>query len=271
MPELPEIETIRLALDRLVIHRIINKITLIRQEYLECGLSLCSSVSGGAVESVERRGKFLAIHLNNQFSLLHHLGMSGRLILTGTQTPLEPHTHIRILLDDGSELRQSDPRRFGFVAVFHADHLLEFPSWKQLGCDPFQITVKELFDLMQPRKKPVKNFLLDQHFVAGLGNIYVDESLFRAQIHPLSPCGDISLAKTKILLRHIQAVLAESIAAGGSSTSDYQKLDGTFGEFQKQHRVYRRTGEPCYVCGNAIDRMVLGGRSTHYCPHCQER
>ena len=270
MPELPEIETIRRSLQNRVMNRHISDVFLFRDDYLLPGSHDIHSVKKKAILAIERRGKFLAIHLSDDWILIHHLGMSGRLLLTHPETEIARHTHIRIgLAEDSLELRQWDPRRFGFVGILKESELSELPSWHNLGTDPFELKLEYFLQLLRERKQPIKSFLLDQRWVAGLGNIYADESLFRAGIHPLRPAGELTREEGKKLLHHIRQVLRESIAAGGSSTHDYQHLDGTLGEFQHKHRVYRRIGEPCRICKSTIERIVINGRSSHFCPCCQ--
>ncbi|HOL95215.1 MAG TPA: bifunctional DNA-formamidopyrimidine glycosylase/DNA-(apurinic or apyrimidinic site) lyase [bacterium] len=270
MPELPEVETIVRSLRKLTAGRRILKYHPLRNDYIHQGLEHRKKVTNSVIQEVERRGKYIAIHLSNNFSLLHHLGMSGRLLLQPGSDPLEKHTHLRILLDDGSvELRQRDPRRFGFAAILPSVELKTFVSWSHLGADPFRLRAPRFYALMAGRKQAVKSFLLDQRRIAGLGNIYTDEALFRAGIHPVRPTGQISSAEAGRLLQCIRTVLRESIVAGGSSTNDYQRLDGTLGLFQHKHRVYRRVGLPCPICHRKIEKLVLNGRSTHYCPGCQ--
>lgn len=270
MPELPEVETIRRALENRTLHRRIAEFLVLREGYIRAGVECADSLKGLKIESIQRRGKLLAVCLSGGWSVLHHLGMSGRLLLTSAKAPIEKHTHLRIRLDQaGLELRQWDPRRFGYAAILRNDELDHYKPWIEMGADPFCLSLGALIKMLQNRKQPIKSFLLDQRRIAGLGNIYADEALFRAGIYPLRPAGEIEREKIKSLLRHIRNVLNESIAAGGSTTNDYQQLDGSLGEFQHQHRVYRKTGAPCLVCGAPIAKQIVGGRSTHYCPICQ--
>lgn len=270
MPELPEVETILRSLRKLTIGRRILEFIPLRDDYIRQGLDRRGELKNAIIQEVERRGKYLAIHLSNGLSLLHHLGMSGRLLLRPKDDPLENHTHLRIPLDNGSfELRQRDPRRFGFAAILLKDDLETFASWTRLGADPFRLRAPRFHNMMQGRSQAVKSFLLDQRHIAGLGNIYADEALFRAGIHPARPAGQVTSTEAARLLKHIRNVLRESIAAGGSSTNDYKRLDGTLGLYQHKHRVYRRDGLPCPTCRQKIERMVIGGRGSHYCPQCQ--
>ncbi|MEW6237517.1 MAG: bifunctional DNA-formamidopyrimidine glycosylase/DNA-(apurinic or apyrimidinic site) lyase [Candidatus Omnitrophota bacterium] len=270
MPELPEVETIRRALNNRIAGRRITEYVLLRKDYLRRGGELIHLTPGETILRAERRGKFILLYLTGPYVLLHHLGMSGRLLLTKSTDALEPHTHIRILLDKGSqELRQRDPRRFGFAALFRPHELSHFPPWANLGQDPFEIDPPQFFDKIHKRKRPIKSLLLDQNVIAGLGNIYADESLFRAGLSPLRPACGLEEKEAAQLLDRIREVLNEAIDAGGSSTNDYRHLDGTLGEFQQRLRVYRRTGLVCYRCGSAIERRLIAGRKTHFCPLCQ--
>ncbi|MBI1390588.1 MAG: bifunctional DNA-formamidopyrimidine glycosylase/DNA-(apurinic or apyrimidinic site) lyase [bacterium] len=270
MPELPEVETVRLALERLALGLEIAEYICHRPDYLTHGRQYTGKLAGSRIESAIRRGKFLVLLLDGDFALMHHLGMSGRMLVTTASAEIEPHTHVQIRFRGvDAEIRQRDPRRFGFAAVFTRDELSRFPSWAELGPDPFSLNSRAFAAILHNRQAPVKNLLLNQRRIAGLGNIYVDEGLFRAGIHPLRPAGDLSPAQSALLLKCLKRVLRESIAAGGSTTNDFRRLDGRFGEFQHKHRVYRREGEPCPSCGAIIEKIILGGRGTHFCPSCQ--
>lgn len=270
MPELPEVETIRRALEKQALGCRITNLIVLRKDYIQTGLKQISSLKGLPIEAIGRRGKILAVHLTGGWILLHHLGMSGRILLKRSNEPIDPHTHIRILLDDGVwEIRQCDARRFGYLAVMRESDLDRFSPWTRLGVDALDLRLSVFCDLLRQRKQPIKSFLLDQRPVAGLGNIYADESLFRAGIHPLRPAGSLSREETKYLLQSIQHVLRESISAGGSTINDYQSLDGSLGEFQRQHRVYGKAGDPCPNCGALIEKIIVGGRSAHFCRKCQ--
>ena len=271
MPELPEIETLRRALVTLVQGRTVSRLLWVRPDYFHAGKAGLSSFKPGRVESIERRGKYLALHLASGPILIHHLGMSGRLLLVPANAPPGPHTQVRLELDGGGdELRQVDARRFGFFALFTPSELQCFPSWASLGPDPFDLTPAHFHALLRNRQRPLKSLLLDQHVLAGLGNIYADESLHRARLHPTRPAASLNPAEAKRLHRAILTVLKEAIAAGGTSTNDYRKLDGTLGDFQNWLRVYGREGKTCPTCGNMIERIILVGRSAHFCPRCQK-
>jgi len=249
----------------------IEQYQLLRKDYLRLGKSLIHKVTGGRVEAIQRRGKIIAIHLDNNISLLHHLGMSGRLLCCPIKEPATKHIHLRVPMQGKDiEMRQSDPRRFGYTGLIESSRINEFEPWGKMGKDPFQLKVHELLNIFDSRVRPIKALLLEQHLIGGMGNIYVDESLFRACIHPMRPAREILEDEARRLLSCMRKVLNESINAGGSSTSDFQKLDGTLGAFQHKHRVYKRDGMPCRHCKKPIQKTVLGGRSTHFCPQCQK-
>jgi len=270
MPELPEVETIRRALERLALGRRISRIQLLREDYLQAGGDRLSDVSGAKIVAVNRKGKYLALLLSNRLALLHHLGMSGRLLWVSTEVPCDSHTHVRIFLEtEMEELRQRDPRRFGFFAVLSAQELERFSPWARLGMDALDVTPSYFFSSLKTHKRPIKSLLLEQHIVAGLGNIYADEALHRAGIHPTRPANEVSETESRILLRRIKQVLREAIRNGGTSSNDYRQLDGSLGDFQNRLRVYGREGKNCLRCGSVIVRLVLGGRSAHFCPACQ--
>lgn len=271
MPELPEVETVRLAVERLAVGRAVAYYTVLREDYLLQGAACAPQLSGARIAAANRRGKFLAIVLDTGYVLMHHLGMSGRFLHAPAKAPVEAHTHLRIGLDGGDyELRQRDPRRFGFAAIFAPGELEAFESWSCLGPDALDIRINKFQQILHGRTAPIKNLLLNQRRIAGLGNIYVDEGLFRAGVLPIRPAGEVSDSESMLLLRSLRQVLKESIRAGGSTTNDFQHLDGRFGEFQHAHRVYGRQGKPCPACRNEIHKIVLGGRGTHYCPSCQK-
>ncbi|MEO8127341.1 MAG: bifunctional DNA-formamidopyrimidine glycosylase/DNA-(apurinic or apyrimidinic site) lyase [Bryobacteraceae bacterium] len=261
MPELPEVETIVSALAPRLTGRV-----LISAEFLS-SLVLRHCIEGDpqdlvrqSITQLERRGKFILIHLERHV-LVIHLGMTGKLLLDAERTP-----YTRAIFGfDGGTLFYEDIRQFGSI---------EWSSVvpqriERLGPEPFDITPAEFFQAMRARRTPVKSLLLNQQTLRGLGNIYVDESLWRAGIHPRRLAGKLSITRATRLLGEIQNVLHEAIHHRGSSISDYVDADGRKGGFQLQHRVYGREGKPCANCGTPIRRIVVGQRGTHYCPKCQ--
>ncbi len=270
MPELPEVETVRLALYRNVVGKTLTCILHIRRDYIRFGERNLRAFQPAILERVERKGKFLCLHLASGMALMIHLGMSGRLLLEPSTSPADHHNHVRISVDDGTwEIRQRDPRRFGFFALFLPGELERFTSWITLGPDPFELQPKRFYAIVHSSRRPIKSLLLDQKKVAGLGNIYVDESLHRCKIHPLRLADSITPMEAQRYVRIVKRVLKEAIEQGGTSTNDYRHLDGTFGAFQHWLRVYHQEGKACKTCKTKIEKIVLAGRGTHFCPNCQ--
>ncbi len=195
-----------------------------------------------------------------------HLGMTGRLLVTTPDAPLAPHTHARLRLASGRELRFQDPRRFGRLEFRELSHCAGF---RAAGADPLTVTEEEFVRLFHPRRLAIKTALLNQKLLSGVGNIYADESLFRAGIRPRRLCGRLTRAELERLRAALREVLDSAVRLGGSSVSDYVDADGARGFFQLEHCVYLRTGLPCRRCQTPIRRIVLGGRGTHYCSKCQ--
>jgi formamidopyrimidine-DNA glycosylase len=233
-------------------------------------------LSGSRIRSVRRVGKHIVFDLdgesgskrksnpNGYRQWIVHLGMSGRMLVTTPDQPTAKHTHAVATLASGRELRFVDPRRFGRLSV-----VVEEGGFSGPGTEPLTIDSEDFKKLFRGRKTPIKAALLNQKLLHGVGNIYADESLFRAGIRPRRQSGRLTRAELERLHRGLREVLQEAIKLGGSSVSDYVDAEGREGFFQLQHRVYLRTGEPCLVCGTPINRIVIGGRGTHYCPVCQ--
>jgi formamidopyrimidine-DNA glycosylase len=224
-------------------------------------------LQGRRVESVTRRGKRIVFTLDDGNRFYVHLGMTGQLTVTQRDAAVLPHTHVELELDNGERLRFRDPRRFGGVWWLGRDAIAADDG---MGPEPLNLRPAQLFRRMHKTTRAVKNALMDQTVVAGLGNIYVDESLFAAGIHPLTPANELSVEQVGRLNRAIKTTLRRAIRHRGSTLRDYMDAEGGSGAFQKLHRVYDRAGEPCRKCRRPIERIVLGGRSTHFCPKCQK-
>jgi formamidopyrimidine-DNA glycosylase len=235
---------------------------------------LVAILTGRRIDSVDRHGKFLVIGLDDSHTMVGHLGMSGRFTVTETGAPRESHTHFVARLDDGNEIRFIDPRTFGFVAVYDEDEMGR-SGVTRLGRDAYvdPPTSDELAAYLEGRTAPIKALLLDQGSISGLGNIYADESLFGSGLHPLTPGGVIDGEALTALLESIYNVLESAIDNGGTTLDDLAYLlpDGRAGRNRSQLAVYGREGEPCIKCGTPIERVIVRGRSTHYCPECQSR
>jgi formamidopyrimidine-DNA glycosylase len=260
MPELPEVETVvRSVAPHLAGRRIVS--AEFRSRFVTPGnrRKLAERVAGRTVREVRRRGKFIVITLD-EGTLAIHLGMTGKLLMDGRAGE---HTHGLFALDRGT-LLYDDPRQFGRI------------EWnptriERLGPEPLEISAEEFVTRLRSRKARVKALLMNQAFLAGMGNIYVDEALFAAGIHPLAIASRLTAARAAKLHQAIQEILKLAIEHRGSSISDYVDADGQRGYFQVMHRAYGREGEPCLTCGSEIRKIVVGQRGTHFCPQCQKR
>jgi formamidopyrimidine-DNA glycosylase len=270
MPELPEVQTIVSRLDPVVTGRCVEGFRLLRRDIVKHGpVDLGRRLKGKSVSAVERHGKRIVIRFSTGEALNIHLGMTGSLFLSPAGSPHAKHTHMRIGLRGlAAELCFKDPRRFGGVWLEGDGRPGGGRFSATLGPDALRIKPAQFRELTSSRRQ-IKALLLDQRAIAGLGNIYTDEALFLARIHPKRPAADIGARKVELLLKSIRKVLRAAIAAGGSSIQDYVNADGEPGWFQLQHKVYGKEGEPCGRCRSRIRRITVGSRSTHFCPRCQ--
>lgn len=267
MPELPEVETTVRGLERVLKGRRIDRVEARRADLRRAlPVDLGQRLTGARVTNLRRRAKYGLIDTDRDDTLVFHLGMSGRWRIDPSE--IEKHDHLLLETDDGRRLALNDPRRFGSLDLMTTEELGEWPPFKALGPEPLEITPGELKRRLAGRSAPIKLLLLDQGIIAGLGNIYVCEALFRAGIHPKRPGGSVSLERLERLVPAIHEVLAEAIAAGGSTLRDFASPNGELGYFSKSFAVYDREGAPC-GCGGSVKRVVQGGRSTFYCPRCQ--
>ncbi|NMA69223.1 MAG: bifunctional DNA-formamidopyrimidine glycosylase/DNA-(apurinic or apyrimidinic site) lyase [Desulfitobacterium sp.] len=273
MPELPEVETIRRGLSERILQTRIEKVIIRWPGAVEDweGHPFTETITGLGFESIERRGKYLLINLEGGWSIIAHMRMTGRLIYHSQEREPEKHTHVVLKLSQG-EVHFSDTRKFGRLQLVKTGERMNVPSIAKLGPEPLseEFTPEELAKRLKPRKINIKAALLDQTLVAGIGNIYADEALFRARILPERPANSLKKEEVEKLHEAIQEVLAEGIAAKGTSFRDYQDATGEKGSFQKQLKVYSRGGEPCTCCNETLERIKLGGRTTVYCSKCQK-
>jgi formamidopyrimidine-DNA glycosylase len=300
MPELPEVETIARGLAQNLTGDVIESVWLgSKPEPLKSPPGeIVSTLEQARIAGVHRVGKHIVVDLNREARAavrkkqvlrtptparqtqarrgprfaqddngaaqwIVHLGMTGRLLIAQPDVAVAKHTHAILRLRSGRELRFVDPRRFGRLAVVR--HSFQAP-----GSEPLDVGVESFAGLFHKRKTPIKSALLNQSLLSGIGNIYADESLFRAGVRPRRRAASLTRAELQRLYVAVQEVLREAIAAGGSSVSDYVDSNGDAGFFQFQHRVYGREGDPCLVCRTPIKRIVIAGRSAHYCPQCQK-
>ena len=280
MPELPEVETIARGLAQRVNGDVIESVWLgSKPEPLKSpAAEIAATLEARRIANVRRVGKHIVFDLNGKLKSKNksrkirtvspeaqwivHLGMTGRMLVCQPAAAIDKHTHAIVRLGSGRELRFVDPRRFGRLSVSQ--------QFAAAGSEPLEVDFERFATLFRGRKTPIKSALLNQKLLSGVGNIYADESLFRAGIRPRRRAASLTRDDLRRLYANLQEVLKEAIKLGGSSVSDYVGADGEEGFFQLRHRVYGREGEPCLVCKTPIKRVVIAGRSSHYCPKCQK-
>ena len=270
MPELPEVETTRRGLAPHVCGATVTGVVVRNRAMREpVTRNLARILSGRRIDALERRAKYLLFRAGDG-TLIVHLGMSGRLWLVNADTPPATHDHFDLALANGRIVRLRDPRRFGLV-LWHNGDPLTHKLLRDIGPEPLSAALNGewLYRETRTRSGAIKNALMDSHLVAGVGNIYANEALFRARINPRLPARRIGLARYEILVDKIRETLAEAIAAGGSSLRDYVNSAGEAGFFQNRFFVYGRGGDACLACKTPIRSLVLGQRATFYCPRCQ--
>lgn len=295
MPELPEVETVMRGLQPVLEGRRVADVTL-RRKGLRFPFppDFAARLKGKCIDSLSRRAKYILIAIEGGDCLLIHLGMTGRFTVFPAHGPgrnlgefyfeeqagedgVGPHDHVSFRLDDGTRIVYTDPRRFGIMDLFPASEIADHKLLRHIGIEPLgnELNAEFLTDRFRGKAAPLKSALLDQHIIAGLGNIYVCEALHRARLSPRRKAGSLVRKRgwdprLDLLVREIRNVLNEAIAAGGSTLQDFAHADGTAGAFQQRFLVYDREGEPCAGCGKPIRRLVQSGRSTFYCPSCQK-
>ena len=279
MPELPEVETVRRGMVSFVVGRRIDRVEVGRERTVRrtSRESLIDGLTGATITSIGRRGKYIVCSLDTGEALMIHLRMSGRVLVSRAGAERPHHTHVVLHLagSPDQELWFVDPRTFGEMVVFDPERMdVELPELAKLGVDPItdDLSVARLAGLLRGRARQLKPLLLDQHVIAGIGNIYCDEILHRAKLRPDRLANTLKPADVRRLHDSIHSILTTAIDAGGSTLSDTQYVDvmGDGGSFQLDHRVYDRAGQRCLTCGKAnIVRIVSGGRSTCFCPRCQ--
>jgi formamidopyrimidine-DNA glycosylase len=276
MPELPEVETVANGVHARVAGDTIVSIWFSAkpEPFKTAPAALAEALEGRTLARVRRVGKHIVADLAEpdgtvKAEWIIHLGMTGRLLVSQADVPMPPHTHAAVSLASGRELRFVDARRFGRLDLRRLD-TDRAESFTGPGSEPLQISAGDFIELFRGRKLAIKAALLNQSLLHGVGNIYADESLHRAGIRPSLAAGKVSKPRLRRLHAELQLVLRQAIALGGSSVSDYVDADGVRGFFQLEHRVYSRSGQPCLACGTPIRRTIIGGRSTHSCPHCQK-
>jgi formamidopyrimidine-DNA glycosylase len=281
MPELPEVETVARGLRQTILGRRILTVTLGKTDFIDDPSALEQNLPGRQIEAVERYGKFMLLRLSSMnegtraatngdavpASLLVHLGMTGQIAPAPAAQPVEKHTHVCMLLDDGRELRYTDARRFGRIAYLTKSLLAEELSG--FGADPLEVGKEEFAERICGRRARIKSLLLDQGVLRGVGNIYADESLWRAKIHPARLGANVDKKQAEKLRCALKDILQKAIVLRGSSISDFLDAEGEPGEYQRHHRAYGRAGKKCHRCKMLIQRAIVAGRSSYFCPRCQ--
>jgi formamidopyrimidine-DNA glycosylase len=273
MPELPEVETIRLALEPHLVGRRFERVEIHDPRLVRPfePTAVAAELEGERVAALERRGKYLIVRFESGRALLIHLRMTGSLRhAVGDGLEEDPYRRAVVSLDDGSDVAYRDVRRFGTWLLLES-HEAEPYIDDRVGREPLErsFTSRRLAEQLEGRRAPIKAALLDQRTVAGLGNIYADEALWRARVHPLRPAGELDADEIARITRGIKEALKAGLARQGASLRDYSTPDGRRGRMQEEFRVYGRAGEPCPRCGTPIDKIKAGGRGTWYCPNCQ--
>jgi len=271
VPELPEVETVVRELRPIIVGRRIASVRVGKRRLRKrWSAAWGAQIQGRRIEFARRRGKWIVFDLTGDCSLVFHLGMTGRLTVHPSEEALAPHTHIRINVEKGEELRFNDVRRFG-SAAYYADAVALEQSFQQsrLGPEPFELNPRYWRQRLAASRRCIKAVLLDQTVVAGIGNIYADESLFEAGLHPARLASELGKAEADRLRMAVSKVLRRAIERRGSSIRNYVGGSGLKGRYQDEFRVYGRPGQACPRCHAPIERIRLAGRSTHYCPECQ--
>ena len=272
MPELPEVETVRRGLERLVVGQTIDQVQVRYAKMIGTGVdSFVHDLPGQTIEKIGRRGKYLLFYLTGGV-LVSHLRMEGKYLFYADAVPERKHAHVFFEMTDGGTLVYEDVRKFGTMELLKKDQLEAYFTARKLGPEPTEtdFLLSPFVVALSRSKKPIKPYLLEQTLVVGLGNIYVDEALWRARIHPARPADSLKPAEVKRLREQIIEVLQHGIEKRGSTIRTYRNALGEDGTMQDFLQVYGKTGQPCARCGSPIERIKLGGRGTHLCPHCQK-
>ena len=274
MPELPEVETVKRTLEQLILGREIKDVTVHWTKIIKKPIEteqFIDALKGQKVEAIDRRGKFLIFYFTD-LAMVSHLRMEGKYGLFPKDEPVEKHTHVLFTFSDGTELRYKDVRKFGTMHLFKKGEEHQSLPLSKLGPEPLSadFNTAYLYEALQKKNRTIKAVLLDQELVVGVGNIYVDEALFRARIHPQTIASALTYEETDRLVEVIKETLAEAIEQGGSTIRSYINSQGQIGMFQQQLYVYGRNGEQCKECGTEIEKLKVAGRGTHICPSCQK-
>ena len=272
MPEIAEVETVRNTLKNMILNKKIKSVNVIYPKMLESDVEEFKKLlPGRKFIDIKRIGKWLIFDLG-EYYLLSHLRMEGKFFVKNSEEEINKHEHIIITFTDGTDLRYHDTRKFGRMNLIKKEDLNSTEAIKKQGIEPIsdELTKEYLYDKISKKHLPMKTILLDQTIIAGLGNIYADEVLFASKINPLKKGGDITMYECERIRKSSKKIIEEAIKYGGTTIKSYTSSLGVTGRFQQFLQVHKREGEPCKICGTKIERIKVGGRSTYFCPKCQE-
>ncbi|KAA9299922.1 MULTISPECIES: DNA-formamidopyrimidine glycosylase [Aerococcus] len=270
MPELPEVENVRRGLNRVLPQAQIQDVEVKWPKIINCPAQVFrQAMQGETFERVDRYGKYLFFYWSD-YAWISHLRMEGKYFVCDRQTPVLKHSHLIIHLRDGRDLRYHDVRKFGRISLFSRQDMPQAIKNLKLGPEPWDISLDQFQKILAASKRPIKSLILDQQKIAGIGNIYADESLFQAGIYPGRPANSLTDQETLLLLEAMRDILSRAVDLGGSSVRTYQNTLGEDGQYQNYLKVYQRQGQACLNCGNTIEKIKLGQRGTHFCPNCQK-
>ncbi|MGM0498579.1 MAG: DNA-formamidopyrimidine glycosylase [Bacillota bacterium] len=276
MPELPEVETVIKGLRPLVTDRVVTGVEIREKNMIAYPKNdieaFKNSLIGSKIEAINRRGKYIIIELDTAKNMVIHLRMTGKLLVKEVKEFRDKHTHVIFSLNDGQEIRFNNIRKFGRVYLIDKNHPEQAGGLADLGPEPLSdnLTVGDFKKLFNNRRALMKSLLLNQHFIAGIGNIYADEILFRAGVKPDRTADTLTEEEKEAIYYQMREILKKGIIYGGTSFSDYVNAFGEKGSFQEELRVHQRQGEKCYTCGKEIEKIKVSGRSTYFCPQCQK-
>jgi formamidopyrimidine-DNA glycosylase len=276
MPELPEVETVVKGLRPLITDKIVTAVEIREENMIAFPKAdieaFTDSLVGSKIEAINRRGKYIIIELSQDKNMVIHLRMTGKLLVKEVKEFRDKHTHVIFSLNDGQEIRFNNIRKFGRVYLIDKNHPEQAGGLADLGPEPLSddLTVEDFKKLFENRRALMKSLLLNQHFIAGIGNIYADEILFRSGVRPDRTADTLTEMEKEAVYHNMREILKKGIIYGGTSFSDYVNAFGEKGSFQEELRVHQRQGEECYECGSIIEKIKVSGRSTYFCPQCQK-
>ncbi len=273
MPELPEVETVKETLKKIVLNKKIDNVVVLYSNIVETPKleEFIEKIKGETIKDIRRRGKWLVFELTNYY-LLSHLRMEGKYIIRNHGEEYDKHEHVVFCFNDNTELRYKDTRKFGKMHLVKKDELESCKALSNVGMEPFDenLNSKYLLDKYKTKKLPIKTVLLDQSIIAGIGNIYADEILFLSNINPLKKSFDITEIEAENIIKYTKEVLKKAIKSGGTTIRSYESSEGVHGRFQQELLVHNKEAEPCPNCKTSIIKITVGGRGTYYCTKCQK-